>query len=166
MLYLPSSSDRFLRTAAACALAVACVLLPRAPALAADEQRLVAVSPGNGEFVAAVPERVRLTFAEPLDLFMVRVSVRTPSGDQAVAAAVSGTDLTFTAPPEGPGHYVVDYVVTPGHARGQTGFTVLAPGETAPQEQRTSPLWAVTGVLVVLGIGFVLVRLVRLWRLS
>ncbi|MFP5347956.1 MAG: copper resistance protein CopC [Actinomycetes bacterium] len=158
-------------TLVSASLATVAALLATAPAFAvdralADAQRLVAVSPANGELVAAVPEQVRLTFAEPLESFSVRLSVRTPSGEQAVSASLAGTDAVFSAPHEGPGHYVVDYAVTPGDARGQTGFTVLAPGESAPRAQTASPLWAVAGVLLLVGVGFVLVRLVRSWRLS
>jgi methionine-rich copper-binding protein CopC len=145
------------------AAAVLSLLFVTAPARA-DEQVLAAVTPGNGDFVATVPDEVVLTFAEPLDGTTVSVTLRAPSGEMPVTPQVRDRQASVPVPPGGPGEYVVEYVVTPGDSRGQTGFTVLAAGESAPAAEPRSAWWMVGGALLLVGVGVVLSRIALLWR--
>lgn len=131
---------------------------------AASDQMLTAVSPGNGESVTEVPREVSLTFAAPLPTG-VRVEVRTPAGQTQVTAPgdtrVDGTVVTVPVPPAGPGDYTVAYAVGP--LAGETGFTVLAPGEAPPVEAGTTS-GAVVSILLVAALVGVVVLTVRRWR--
>jgi methionine-rich copper-binding protein CopC len=153
---------RLVRRALPLIAAAGLVLGAAGPAVA--EQVLVKVVPGNGESVSRAPDEVVLTFAEPLTDATVTTSVVTPPGSQDVRPQVSGNDVTIPVPDAGPGQYVVRYQVTPGQARGETGFTVLAAGEKPPAPSAPSPWWLVGGAVLVAGVGLVVVRMVRLWR--
>ena len=144
---------------------VAAALVVGGAGQSAAEQVLVKVVPGNGESVTRAPEEVVLTFAEPLQNATVTTSVVTPSGSQDVRPQVSGSDVTVPLPDVGPGEYVVRYQVSPGEARGETGFTVLAAGEQPPAAPTgPSSWWLLGGAVLVAGFALAVVRTVRLWR--
>ncbi|HEX5510863.1 MAG TPA: copper resistance CopC family protein [Actinomycetales bacterium] len=154
---------RLARRALPLIAAAALVVGVAGPAIA--EQVLVKVVPGNGESVTRTPDEVVLTFAEPLTDATVTTSVVTPSGSEDVRPQLNGNDVTIPVPDAGPGQYVVRYQVTPGQARGETGFTVLAAGEKPPPAPGPpSAWWLVGGAVLIGGIGLVVVRMVRLWR--
>jgi methionine-rich copper-binding protein CopC len=142
----------------------AAVTLAAAPATA--DQVLQAVRPGNGATLEHAPDEVVLTFAEPLDGTTVSVTVTTPEGRQDVEPTVAGRDVTVPVEDGGPGQYVLAYALEPGPAQGETGFTVLAPGESPPVEQPTSPWWSVAGVALVAGLVAAVVGTVLRWRRS
>lgn len=142
----------------------AAVTLAAAPAAA--DQVLQAVTPGNGEAVGQAPDEVVLTFAEPLGDATVSVTLTTPEGRQDVEPTVQGRDATVPVEDAGPGQYVVAYALEPGPAQGETGFTVLAPGESAPEEAPASPWWSVAVVVLVGGLVAAVVGTVLRWRRS
>lgn len=137
--------------------------LASAPAAQA-EQVLVTVTPGNGESVRATPEEAVLTFSEPLGSATVTVAVRTPDATTDVTPLVSGRTVTVPITDAGPGEYVVDYAVQPGTAHGQTGFTVLAAGQSAPEPPASSPWWLVAMLVAVGGLALAVGATVRRWR--
>lgn len=131
---------------------------------AAAEQVLVDVVPGNGEFLQSTPAEVRLTFAEPLDDATVTVTVHSPSGVQDARPQVGGRDVTVAVRDDGPGQYRVEYAVSPGEARGETAFQVLAAGEQPPEQPAGSPWWWVAGVVMLGGLAIAIGWTVRQWR--
>lgn len=137
----------------------------------ASDQTLRAVSPGNGESVTEVPEQVTLTFAAavPQD---VSVRVLVPGDDGAGASGggpvpvggavrVEGAVVTAPVPSAGPGDYTVAYTV--GQLSGETGFTVLAPGQAPPQPPGGTTAGAVVSIALAVALVAVVVLTVRRW---
>lgn len=153
---LPPTTRRSL----AAALAVLGLLLLGSTSAAAD-QVLVQVEPGNGESLERAPERLVLTFAEPLAEAQVTVALSTPEGNEDVTPRVEGRTVVVGMPDAGPGAYELRYQVTPGQAQGSTGFTVREPGQSAPEDPAASPWWFITGAALLVLLALVLVRTVR-----
>jgi copper resistance protein C len=152
-----------LRVLASCVLAAA-VTLSGSPATA--DQVLQSVTPGNGDVLDRAPDEVVLTFAETLEGTSVAVTVTTPEGSADVEPLVQGREVTVPIEDGGPGQYVVGYVLRPGPARGETGFTVLEAGESAPEEPAPSPWWQVSLLVVLAGLVAAVVGTVLRWRRS
>lgn len=143
-----------------------------APVRSADaaEQGLRSVSPGNGEAVADVPEVVSLTFASDLPADVV-VRVLPPPRAGAAASGgpvqaqgevqVDGAVVTAAVPAAGPGGYTVEYTV--GSLSGETGFTVLAPGQDPPPAPGGTTAGAVVSIALAVALLAVVVLTVRRW---
>lgn len=140
------------------------VVLSAAPAGA--DQVLQEVTPGNGDSLDRAPDEVVLTFAEPLVDTSVAVTVTTPEGRTDVQPRVEGRSVTVQIDDGGPGQYVVAYALEPGPARGETGFTVLKAGESAPEQPAPSAWWQVAFLVLLAGLVVALVGTVLRWRRS
>jgi len=118
-------------------------------AVVAADQTVVAITPENGGSLEQAPQQVELTYARPLDGAQVSATTTGPATSTVPAEAdVEGSTVVVPVRDEGPGDYLV--AVTVDGATSSTGYTVLAPGEQAPD------VAAPTGPLVV---GAVLVAL-------
>ena len=131
----------------------------------AGDQALREVAPGNGESVADVPGRVTLTFASDLPQD-VSVRVVPPGGGDGAGGdgtqvQVDGAVVTAPVPAAGPGDYTVQYTV--GALSGETGFTVLAPGQAPPPVQGGSPAGAVVSIALLVALLAVVALTVRRW---
>ncbi len=129
--------------------------------VAASDQSLQSVVPGNGEELTDGPTEVVLTFEQdvPDD---ATATVTAPGGEVTdPAVQTEGRDLRVTVPDDGPGQYEVQYIV--GSAEGSTGYTVLEPGREPAVETGSS-----MGTLVTVALGValvaVLVMTVLRWR--
>ncbi|GAB2689215.1 copper resistance CopC family protein [Thalassiella azotivora] len=140
---------------------VAATLLLAGAGPASASPVLERVVPGNGASVQRTPDQVVLTFSRRLDETVVAVTLTTPEGQDEVTPRVDGRSVSVSVPDDGPGEYLVSYRLTPGPAEGETVFTVLAPGESAPAEQRASIWWFVTGAGLLVLLVLVLVRTLR-----
>jgi hypothetical protein len=129
--------------------------------VAASEQTLRSVVPGNGEELTDGPTEVVLTFAEdvPPD---ATATVSAPGGDVAdPALQVDGRDLRVTVRDDGPGQYEVQYTV--GSAVGSTGYTVLEPGRE-PTVETASSFGVLVSVALIAALVAVMVMTVLRWR--
>lgn len=128
------------------------------------DQALRAVSPGNGEAVVEVPAQVTLTFASELPQ---GVTVRVlPPGAESVASGspepqVDGAVVSAPVPDGGPGGYTVEYTV--GGLTGETGFTVLAPGQAPPPAPGGTAAGALVSIVLAVALVAVAALTVRRW---
>jgi len=129
-----------------------------------SDQALTAVSPGNGENLTEVPSEVALTFAGDVPQGGVRIEIAPPGEAPVVAeATVDGPVVTAPVPANGPGSYTVDYEV--GELVGETGFTVLEPGQVVPVEAGTTG-GALVSIALAAALAAVVVLTVRRWMAS
>lgn len=134
---------------------------PLTSAIAAPEQTLQSVEPGNGEELVAPPAQVVLTFAAdvPAD---ATATVTAPDGEVAApVVGVEGRELLVEVPDAGPGQYEVQYTL--GNLTGSTGFVVLVPGQ-APEPEPTGSLGTLVSVAIGVALLAVLVMTVLRWR--
>ena len=129
--------------------------------VAASEQNLRSVVPGNGDELTDGPTEVVLTFSQdvPHD---ATATVSAPSGEVSdPVVQADGHDLRVTVPDDGPGQYEVQYTV--GSAVGSIGYTVLEPGRE-PAAEVGSSFGVLVSVAVVVALVAVLVMTVLRWR--
>lgn len=135
-------------------VAVAAVAGPAVPASAHSE--LTSTTPADGQTVAALPQRVVLTFAEPLMATGARVLVTGPDGEtqQGQPQSAGNTVSQVLRPGAAAGHYTVSWRVSAkdGHASsGRYAFSVQpgsapTPGSsTGPAGGPSSPLSGIPG---------------------
>lgn len=183
---LRTSLDRVLRRAAPALVPVAvgaALVLGAPPALAHDG--LLGSSPAAAATVPTAPGTVELEFTgEPLPLG-TQVAVTGPDGAAVTAgpAEIEGTTVVQPLTAELPaGAYRVDWRSTSsdGHPlTGTFGFTVTtgtAPAAStlgapspasdarpapAPDEEGIAPVWLISGAVVVIGLGAVVVARLR-----
>lgn len=138
---------------------------PLRPALAdGADQALTAVSPGNGESLTEVPSEVTLTFAADVPAGRVRVEIAAPNqAPTAAEVTVDGPLVTAPVPAGGPGGYTVGYQL--GALVGETGFTVLEPGQVVPVQAGTTS-GALVSIALAAALAAVVVLTVRRWMAS
>ncbi|MCL7379953.1 copper resistance CopC family protein [Streptomyces sp. 35G-GA-8] len=147
---MPVMNRRAARTVARGAVvpAVAALLWASAPAASAHTE-LVSGSPAEGDSIGSLPERVQLTFSDPMTPDYAKVAVTGPRGEAVLGdPEVKGEVVSVRlAPASPPGRYQVGYrvVSADGHpVSGSLTFTVKAraaqppadasPSATAPTE--------------------------------
>lgn len=125
----------------------------------AADQTVVAITPENGGSLEQAPQQVELTYVRPLD--DAEVSATTTGPDTSGVPAdveIEGSTVVVPVGDEGPGDYTV--AVTVDGTTSTTGYTVLAPGEQAPDAAvPAAPL--VVGVVLA---GLLVVALLTLRR--
>ena len=98
----------------------------------AGDQTVVAITPENGGSLTEAPAQVELTYVRSLEGSSVSATTTVPDGDpQDAQVEVDGSTVVVPVPDEGAGPYAVS--VTVDGATSTTGYTVLAPGEEAPE---------------------------------
>jgi methionine-rich copper-binding protein CopC len=111
-------------------LALGLLLVAAAPAAA--HTSLAASQPVDGKVLDAAPERVTLTFSDPLGRAGTN-TVRGPSGEATAPGTLAPRDarrMTGPVPDQGPGAYAVAWTATSadGHEiTGEVDFTVRRP---------------------------------------
>ncbi|MFD7288845.1 copper resistance protein CopC [Streptomyces sp. NPDC059863] len=140
---MPVMNRRAARTVARGAVvpAVAALLWTSAPSASAHTE-LVSASPGEGASIASLPERVQLTFSDPMTQDYAKVAVTGPRGEAVLGdPEVKGEVVSVRlAPASPPGRYQVGYrvVSADGHpVSGSLTFTVKT--RTAKSPADTSP---------------------------
>lgn len=130
------------------------------PAGAAAHEELREATPGDGDELAVAPDRLRLTFVNPLELGLAHLTLLGPDGAVALGELRRAADAphVLLAPIRGrlvAGAYTVRWQVAgpDGHpVRGEYGFTILpdaeglapapddpASGEPGPAEATSDP---------------------------
>ncbi|MEV7869053.1 copper resistance CopC family protein [Streptomyces sp. NPDC088124] len=133
---MPVMNRRAARTAARGAvLPAAAALLWTGATPAAAHTELTGATPAEGSSVASLPERVRLTFSDPMSRKYAKVSLTGPRGAALVGEPeVDGEDVSVRPSPSSPpGHYRIGYrvVSADGHpVSGVLSFTVAGPPVT------------------------------------
>ncbi|MFC9424666.1 copper resistance protein CopC [Streptomyces sp. NPDC056987] len=189
---MPVMNRRAARTVARGAVlpAVAALLWTGATPAAAHTE-LTGATPAEGSSVASLPERVRLTFSDPMSRKYAKVSLTGPRGAAlAGEPEVDGEDVAVRpAPSSPPGRYRIGYrvVSADGHpVSGVLSFTVTGPPATgtpvaetpvaetsapgAPATEAAAPaggssgrdtLVGAVGAVAVVGSGWAWTRLAR-----
>jgi methionine-rich copper-binding protein CopC len=130
------------RTAVSVLLAVVAMVAAATPALAHTD--LKSSDPAEGASLSAAPEKITLTFEEPVRLPPNPVTVTGPDGLAWTvgAATVAGAVVTAPVQPSGPaGQYTINYRVLSedGDAvRGTVRFTMTAPATPATTSATTA----------------------------
>ncbi|MFE7565658.1 copper resistance protein CopC [Streptomyces sp. NPDC057539] len=145
---MPVMNRRAARTVARGAVvpAVAALLWASAPSASAHTE-LVSGSPAEGASIPSLPERVQLTFSDPMTQDYAKVAVTGPRGDAVLGdPEVKGEVVSVRlAPASPPGRYEVGYrvVSADGHpVSGSLTFTVKTRAAQSPAD--TSPSTATT----------------------
>ena len=130
------------------------------PAVLAGDQTVVSITPENGGALTEAPTQVELTYVRSLDGSRVSATTTAPDGDpQDAQVEVDGSTVLVPVVDAGAGPYSV--AVTVDGATSTTGYTVLAPGEEAPEAPVSSgPL--VIGI-VLAALLAVAVLTIRRW---
>ncbi|MBG0830731.1 copper resistance protein CopC [Planomonospora sp. ID67723] len=101
---------------------------------------LIGSDPEDGARLAAGPERITLTFDQPVRQGFAKISVTGPDGTrwEDGEAAVNGEKVTIGVGPLGPaGEYTVGYRIlsSDGHpVAGKVAFTLTTPGQGAASQ--------------------------------
>ncbi|MFD5752131.1 copper resistance protein CopC [Streptomyces sp. NPDC127033] len=184
---MPVMNRRAARTVARGAVlpAVAALLWTGATPAAAHTE-LTGATPADGSSVASLPERVRLTFSDPMSRKYAKVSLTGPRGAALVGEPeVDGEDVAVRpAPSSPPGRYRIGYrvVSADGHpVSGVLSFTVTGPPAAeasvtgtpvpdTPEPEAAAPaggssgrdtLVGAVGAVAVVGSGWAWTRLAR-----
>ncbi len=128
----------------------------------ASAQTVVAISPENGGSLEQAPQQVELTYVRALDGAEVSATATGPDTSAVPAdVEVDGSTVVVPVDDQGPGDYTV--AVTVDGDTSTTGYTVLAPGEQAPDPGApVGPL--VVGVVLVALLVVALLTLRRWFR--
>jgi copper resistance protein C len=127
--------DRAARVVAVTLLCAVTLLFGAAPAFA--HTRLQSSDPADGSSLGAGPQRVSLTFNEPMQTGFATLTVIGPDGRpyQSGEVAANGGTVSIGVAPLGPaGRYEIGYRVVSedGHpVTGSVAFTLTAPGPAA-----------------------------------
>jgi methionine-rich copper-binding protein CopC len=127
--------DRAARVVAVTLLCAVTLLFGAAPAFA--HTRLQSSDPADGTSLGAGPQRVSLTFNEPMQTGFATLTVIGPDGRpyQSGEVAANGGTVSIGVAPLGPaGRYEIGYRVVSedGHpVTGSVAFTLTAPGPAA-----------------------------------
>jgi copper resistance protein C len=166
--------DRAARVVAVTLLCAVTLLFGAAPAFA--HTRLQSSDPADGSSLGAGPQRVSLTFNEPMQTGFATLTVIGPDGRpyQSGEVTANGGTVSIGVAPLGPaGRYEIGYRVVSedGHpVTGSVAFTLTAPGPAsatpaptsaapAPVAASTSeggdmPVWPwIVGGVVLIGVG-------------
>lgn len=137
-------NKQVLRAVTVTALAALALLLGAAPAMA--HARLIGSDPPDGASLDTGPQRVSLTFSDPMTAEFATVTVVGPAGNQYQTGEVSaeGNAVSIAVQPVGPaGRYEIGYrvVSTDGHpVTGMVAFTLTTAGPaTAPTAPAGAP---------------------------
>jgi copper resistance protein C len=168
-------NKQLLRGVAVTVLAGLALLLGAAPAMA--HARLISSDPVDGASLDAGPQRVSLTFSDPMTGDFDTINVVGPDGNQYQTGEVGadGSTVSIAVAPLGPtGRYEIGYrvVSADGHpVTGSVAFTLTTPGpaSAAPaqppaaadpaaaadsEESGAAPFWPwIVGALVLVGAG-------------